>query len=278
MLHINRKSLAKFSPVRGVIRYRTDAATARETHRRTPSPVRHHPGFTSSSSNKRSRQGSPLQHSTLPSGSGTLKVTPRSFQHSPLPSGSGTLKKATIYLQHSTLPSGERTLKGNPKTLQDSTLPLGSGTLKDTPSTLQHSTLPPGSGTLKGATLSSQPGSGTLPAIPPSSAAIPFDRQALEKKKRVGATRSAKHYRSPGTKGGGLADNEDHKNLCGSTSPHRPSIRDAPNLRNRKHYRLLGREARLQRGHVFLCLCWVTKHCVCFLSPPSHLLTFSLVP
>jgi hypothetical protein len=32
----------------------------------------------------------------------------------------------------------------------------------------------------------------------------------------------AQHYRSPSTKSGGLEDNEDHKNLCGSTSPRRP--------------------------------------------------------
>ena len=38
------------------------------------------------------------------------------------------------------------------------------------------------------------------------------------------------------------------------------------------------RVPRLQQGHVLICLCRVTKHCVCFLSPPSHLLTFSLVP
>jgi hypothetical protein len=188
MLHINRKSLAKFSPVRGVIRYRTDAVTACETHRRSPSPVRHHPGFAASSSNKRSRLGSPseatlyLQHSTLPAGARTLKAKPKTLQHSTLPLGSGKLKDATLYLQHSTLPSGSGTLKSKPKTLQHSTLPLGSGTLKDTPSTLQHSTLPPGSGTLKGATLAAQPGSGTPPAIQPSSAAIPFDRQALAAK------------------------------------------------------------------------------------------------
>ena len=32
----------------------------------------------------------------------------------------------------------------------------------------------------------------------------------------------AQHYHSPSTKSGGLEDNEDHKNLCGSTSPRRP--------------------------------------------------------
>ena len=211
MLHINRKSLANFSPVRGVIRYHTDAATACET--RSPSPVRHHPGFAASSSNKRSRLGSPsqatlyLQHSTLPSGARTLKAKPKTLQHSTLPLGSGKLKDATLYLQHSTLPSGSGTLKAKPKTLQHSTLPLGSGTLKDTPSTLQHSTLPSGARTLKAkprtlqhSTLPSESGTlkdtprtlhqGTFSAIPPTSAASPFDRQALSSnKKRVAATR-----------------------------------------------------------------------------------------
>jgi hypothetical protein len=265
MLHINRKSLANFSPVRGVIRYRTDAATACETHRRSPSPVRHHPGFAASSSNKRSRIGSPsqatlyLQHSTLPSGARTLKTKPKTLQHSTLPLGSGTLKDATLYLQYSTLPSGSGTLKAKPKTLQLSTLPLGSGTLKDTPSTLHQSTLPPGSGNTQRSDTCCAARFGDAPRNPAFQRGDPVRSASPRFKKRVGATRSVKHYRSPGTKGGGLADNEDHKNLGGSTSPHRPSIRDALNLRNRKHYRLLGREAREVTRHKKLCLFFETR-------------------
>ena len=125
-------------------------------------------------------------------------------------------------------------------------------------------------------------------------------------KKRVAPTRCAQHYHSPSTKSGGLEDNEDHKNLCGSISPRRPlfkaiALLDTKVFEDRAmlttkvkvviilpsmltYAQSQGRQSsscgrdqglqssswaqvpRLQRGHVFFCLCWVNKHYVCFLS------------
>jgi hypothetical protein len=179
--------------------------------------------------------------------------------------------------------------------LQHSTLPSESGTLKDTPRTLHQ---------------------GTFSAIPPTSTASPFDRQDLSSKKTRRSDPMVQHYRSPSTKSGGLEDNEDHKNLCGSTSPRRPLFKAialldtkvfvaramlatkvkvvitlssmfelSPEPRSSKHeLRSRARPPKLELGsssssttkpRVLLSLLGEQTLCL-FPFPPSHLLTFSL--
>jgi hypothetical protein len=117
------------------------------------------------------------------------------------------------------------------------------------------------------------------------------------------------HYRSPSTKSGGLEDNEDHKNLRGSTSPRRPLFKDMalldtkvfearamiatkvkvviilPEPRSSKleqwsrprspKLELGSSSSSTTRSRVLLSLLGEQTLCL-FPFPPSHLLTFSL--